>query len=161
VGVFDRQIQTWIPPERGQQQLPRLIEQLTSIQPVLLEPDYFGASTTLVRQQTRRALIVMITDLIDTTASAELLAALQRLALRYLPFCVALRDPEVDRLAHTATHTVEAAYARAVALDLLMQRQLAFAQLQRAGVLVLDAPASQISEALVDRYLRLKARNQL
>ena len=168
IGVFDREVTTWIPPERGQHQLSKLIERLTPIQPVLLEPDYVGAVTKLVNQQTRRALVVLITDLVDITASAELLAALVRLAPRYLPFCVTLRDPQVDQLAHTPPivekekqGAVEATYARAVALDLLAQRQVAFAQLKQKGVLVLDAPANQISEQLVDRYLLLKARNQL
>ena len=166
VGVFDREVSTWIAPERGQQQLSKLIERLTPIQPVLLEPDYVGAVTKLVNQQTRRALVVLMTDLVDITASAELLAALGRLAPRYLPFCVTLRDPQVDNLAHSPVNVEgkEAstrAYTRAVALDLLAQRQVAFAQLKQKGVLVLDAPANQISAQLVDRYLQLKARNQL
>jgi uncharacterized protein (DUF58 family) len=161
VGVFDRQIHTWIPPERGQHHLGNLIDRLTPIQPVLLESDYLGAVTNVVRQQTRRALVVVITDLVDVTASAELLAALSKLAPRYLPFCVTLRDPEVDNLAHTFTENVTHAYARAVALDLLAQRRVAFAQLKQKGVLVLDAPANQITDKLVEQYLRLKARNQL
>jgi uncharacterized protein (DUF58 family) len=166
IGVFDREVTTWIPPERGQHQLSKLIERLTPIQPVLLEPDYVGAVTKLVNQQTRRALVVLITDIVDVTASAELLAALVRLRPRYLPFCVTLRDPQVDRLAHTPPATLDrggvaATYARAVALDLFAQRQVAFAQLKQKGVLVLDAPANQISEQLVDQYLQLKARNLL
>ena len=46
-------------------------------------------------------------------------------------------------------------YQRAVALDLLSQRQVAFAKLKQKGVLVLDAAANQISE---QRYLQLKFR---
>lgn len=161
VGVFDRKLHTWIPPERGQHQLPHLIERLTPIQPELWEPDYLGAVTQIISQQTRRALVVVITDVIDTTASAELLAALARLAPRYLPFCVTLRDPQVDRQAQALTLEVPSAYRRAVALDLLTQRQVAFAELRQRGVLVLDAPANQITDQLVDRYLQLKARNQL
>ncbi|NJR51113.1 MAG: DUF58 domain-containing protein [Leptolyngbyaceae cyanobacterium CSU_1_3] len=161
VGVFDRQIHTWIPPERGQTHLPRLIERLTPIQPAILEPDYLGAVTTLVNQQSRRALVVLITDIVDTTASAELLAAMGRLTPRYLPFCVTLRDPQVDAQAHKITEDLPSSYARAVALDLLAQRQIAFAELKQKGVLVLDAPANQITEQLIDRYLQLKAKNQL
>lgn len=161
VGVFDREITTWIPPERGQHQLSKLIERLAPIQPVLLEPDYVGAVTKLVSQQTRRALVVLITDLVDVTASTEMLSALARLTPRYLPFCVTLRDPQVDQIAHTSTVEITPAYNRAVALDLLAQRQVAFAQLKQKGVLVLDAPANQISEQLVNRYLQLKSRNQL
>ncbi|MFP4296965.1 MAG: DUF58 domain-containing protein [Spirulinaceae cyanobacterium] len=171
IAVFDKDIHTLIPPARGQHQLSRFIEQLTPIQPVLLEPDYFSTVSRLVSQNQRRALVVLITDIIDPTASAELLAALTRLTPRYLPFAVTLRDPQVDDLAH---HDLRAnlnprqpqvfahhLYSRAVALDLLAQREVAFAQLKRQGVLVLDAPANQISEALVNRYLRLKARSLL
>ncbi|MBF2016387.1 MAG: DUF58 domain-containing protein [Rivularia sp. T60_A2020_040] len=163
VGIFDRKIYTWIPPQRGQHQLNNLIDRLTPIQPVLLESDYLGAVTKVVQQQTRRCLVVIITDIIDVTASTELLAALTKLSPRYLPFCVTLRDPKVDNLAHTNVReqTVTGAYNRAVALDLLSQRKLAFAQLKQKGVLVLDAPANQITDQLVDRYLQLKARNQI
>lgn len=161
VAVFDREIHTWIPPAQGQHQMPHLIERLTPLQPVLLEPDYMGAVSGVVSQQTRRALVVMITDIVDATASAELLGALQRLTPRYLPFCVTLRDPEVDKIAHTSTTEIDTTYSRAVALNLLSQRQLVFANLKQKGVLVLDAPANLISDQLVDRYLQLKARNLL
>ncbi|XGV97178.1 MAG: DUF58 domain-containing protein [Leptolyngbya sp. BL-A-14] len=161
IGVFDRQMHAWVPPERGQTQLPKLIERLTPIEPALLEPDYIGAVTTVATRQTRRALVVLLTEVIDATASTELLAAMGRLAPRHLPFCVTLRDPQVDIQANTSTMTIPDTYARAVALDLLSQRQLALAKLKQKGVLVLDAPADQISDQLVDRYLQLKARNQL
>jgi uncharacterized protein (DUF58 family) len=161
IGVFDRTLQTWIPPERGQAHLSKLIERLTPLQPALLEPDYAQAVTQVTRQQTRRALVVMITDLVDKTASSELLTALGQLAPRYLPFCVTLYDPQVTAQAHQPTTDLDTAYTRAVALDLLAQRQLAFATLQQKGVLVLDAPATQVSEQLVERYLYLKARSQL
>jgi uncharacterized protein (DUF58 family) len=161
VGVFDRQLQTWIPPERGQTHLAKLIERLTPIQPALLEPDYLGVVAKIASYQTRRALVVLITDVIDETASSEVLAAMVRLAPRHLPFCVLLRDPQVDKQAHTLTTNIPATYARAVALDLLGQRQLALEKLRSKGVLVLDAAANQISEQLVDRYLNLKVRNQL
>ena len=161
VAVFDRDVTTWIPPERGQSHLFKLIERLTPLQPVLLEPDYLGAITKVLTQQTRRALVVVITDLVDAIASAELLGAMVKLTPRYLPFCVTLRDPTVDTIAHNMTNNLQDTYKRAVALDLLSQRQVAFAGLKQKGVLVLDAPCNNISEQLVDRYLQLKRRSLL
>ncbi|NJK57682.1 MAG: DUF58 domain-containing protein [Pleurocapsa sp. SU_5_0] len=161
VAVFDRDLTTWIPPERGNHHLSKLVERLTPIQPVLLEPDYLGAMTKVITQQTRRALVVVITDLVDVTASSELLSAMMRLTPRYLPFCVTLNDPLVAQIAHTPTETTKDTYCRAVALDLLAQRQVAFAQLRQKGVLVLDAPCDRITSELVDRYLELKVRNLL
>jgi uncharacterized protein (DUF58 family) len=161
VGVFDRTMHTWIAPQRGNSHLNHLIEQLTPIQPELLEPDYLGAATTLVNQQSRRALVVVLTDVVDQTASAELLQALARMTPRYLPFCVALRDPRIDQRAGEFSTDLDENFARAVALDLIAQRQTAFAALKQKGVLVIDAPADQISDELVNRYLKLKLRNQL
>lgn len=161
VAVFDRDLTTWIPPERGNHHLSKLVDRLTTIQPVLLEPDYLGAMTKVITQQTRRALVVVITDLVDVTASSELLSAMMRLTPRYLPFCVTLNDPLVAQIAHSPTDSTKDTYCRAVALDLLAQRQVAFAQLRQKGVLVLDAPCDRITSELVDRYLELKARNLL
>jgi uncharacterized protein (DUF58 family) len=89
------------------------------------------------------------------------LSALTRLRPRYLPFCVTLRDPQVDVQAQAQTEDIQATYNRAVALDLLAQRQMAFAKLKQKGVLVLDAPANQMTEHLVNEYLRIKAKSQL
>ncbi len=161
VGVFDRYLTTWIPPQQGQNHFSRILDRVSRIQPELLEPDYLGAVTTIIKQQSRRALVVIITDIIDDIASAELLTALGRLTPRYLPFCVTLRDPQVDLRAHQLAADIPGAYTQAVALDLIRQRELAFVKLKRKGVLVLDAPANQISDRLVDRYTQIKSRNQL
>ena len=161
IGVFDSKVHTWLPPNRGQHHLSTMIERLTPIQPVLLESDYLNAVSMLVTQQHRRALVVLITDIVDATASMELLSALARLRPRYLPLCVTLRDPYIQEQADASSATVDDAYSRAVALDLLDQRQVAFAKLRQKGVMVLDAPVNQMSEELVDQYLRIKAKNQL
>jgi uncharacterized protein (DUF58 family) len=92
-----------------------------------------------------------------------------RLSPRFLPLCVALRDPQVDAQAKPALDlhhlaqpsTVAPLYTQAVALDLLHQRKVAFAKLRQQGTLVLDAPAPQVSEQLVNQYLRVKARGRL
>jgi uncharacterized protein (DUF58 family) len=167
--VFDSEIHTWIGPQPGQSHLSRIIERVYNLEPVLSESDYTGAVSTLLSQYTRRALVVLLTDLVDATASTELLAAMGRLSPRFLPFCVALRDPQVDVQAYRplalpagkAEEQVQTLYEQSVALDLIQQRTLAFARLKQKGVLVLDAPANQISELLVDRYLLLKARGRL
>lgn len=159
--VFDRSPHAWLPPQGGQPHLRAMIERLTPIQPVLLESDYLGAITHVVGQQHRRALVVLLTDIVDQTASAELLSAMTRLRPRYLPFCVALRDAHIDRQAEAIPDATAAAYEKAVALDLQAQRQAVFSQLKQKGVMVLDAPAHQITNPLVDAYLRVKAQSRL
>jgi uncharacterized protein (DUF58 family) len=161
IGVFDRTLHTWIPPKGGRATLQQMIERLTPIEPVLQESDYLAAATHAAQQQHRRSLIVMITDIVDKTASSELLSAMARMRPRHLPFCITLRDAHIDQQAQQMTTNVDAAYERAVALDLLNQREVAFSQLKQRGVLVLDAPAHQISEPLVEAYLQIKTQGRL
>ncbi len=159
--VFDRQVSLWLPAQRGNPYLNHLMERSARLQPVLQEPDYVGIMQAVTRQQTRRTLVVMFTEVIDTTASGELMGALSRLPPRHLPLCVTLRDPLVTQQAQTFSPSLAGAYGRAVALDLLHQRQIVLTHIQRQGVLVVDAPAHQVSTPVVEAYLRLKARGRL
>lgn len=168
LAVFDQGLYRWIAPQAGDSHLGHILTQIYNVEPVLKESDYIGTVSTLLGQYTRRALVVMLTEIIDETASGELLAAMARLTPRFLPFCVTFRDPLVDRLSHKSlenktdsSQALDSLYDQAVALDLLQQRQRAFAKVKQQGVLVLDAPAPQLSEALVDQYLLLKARGRL
>jgi uncharacterized protein (DUF58 family) len=169
VCVFDKEIHTWVGPQLGQSHLSQIMERVYNLEPVMTESDYVGVVSQVLSRYTRRALVVLLTDIVDAIASAELLAAMAKLAPRFLPFCVSLRDPHVNEQAHQpltvtqepANKQVQRLYDQAVALDLIHQRALAFAQLKQQGVLVLDAPANRVSEELVDRYLLLKARNRL
>ena len=169
VCVFDNTIHTWIGPQPGQSHLSQILAQLYNLEPVMTESDYAAVASQVLSRYTRRALVVLLTDIVDAIASAELLAAMARLTPRFLPFCVALRDPQAEVKAHQplamtqdpADLQVQGLYEQAVALDLIHQRTVAFAQIKQQGVLVLDAPANSISEQLVDRYLLLKARNRL
>jgi uncharacterized protein (DUF58 family) len=163
IAVFDKTIHTWIAPQSGLAHLSYIMERLHTLEPEGVESDYVGVASQILNQYTRRALVVMLTDIVDDIASQELLGAMGRLSPRFLPLCVALRDPEIDAQARgKAQHeTVQQLYTQSVALDLLNQRRLAFAKLQQRGSLVLDAPAPQISVQLVEQYLRLKARGRL
>jgi uncharacterized protein (DUF58 family) len=168
IAVFDKTIHTWIAPQAGMAHLAPILEQLHALEPVAAESDYAGVTAQVLNQYTRRALVVMLTDIVDEIASQDLLVAMGRLSPRFLPFCVALRDPQVDAQAaftlatdSPPTAAVQTLYTQAVALDLLQQRRLAFAKLQQQGTLVLDAPAPWVSEQLVERYLSVKARGRL
>lgn len=169
VVVFDKTIQTWIPPTPGMGHLSHILERLNTIEPARTESDYAGVTAQVLNQYHRRALVVMLTDIVDEIASQDLLVAMGRLSPRFLPLCVALRDPQVDVQAKPAVERdrlaqpspVAPLYTQAVALDLLHQRKIAFAKLRQQGTLVLDAPAPQVSEQLVNQYLRVKARGRL
>lgn len=106
--------------------------------------------------------MVVLSDLTDPTGSQTLLTGLASLTPRHLPFCVTLVDRQIEQVANTRNLLRdEMIYKRAVATDLIAQRELAFSQLVRRGCLVLDCPPQELSEKLVNRYLDIKQRGQL
>lgn len=160
-GIFADRPLLFMPPRRGKTYLSSIVEAVCSVEPRTVEPDYAGALSFFASAQKSRSLMVVLTDLIDVTASQTLLAGMASLSPRHLPFCVTLRDRQIEHVAQQTSFSEQEIYRRAVATDLMTQRQLAFSQLQRRGCLVLDCPPQELSEKLVDRYLEIKARGRL
>lgn len=52
-------------------------------------------------------------------------------------------------------------YERAVAEQLVDERALVLEKLRQRGVLTLDVPANQLTVAVVNKYLELKARGRI
>jgi uncharacterized protein (DUF58 family) len=142
VGIFADKPLMYLPPRRGKGYLKNILEGCFDVEPKTVEPDYVGVLSYFASAQKGRSLIVLLTDLTDPTGSQALLAGLASLAPRHLPFCVTLKDRQINRVAALSTATadgggrdlklipIEEIYQRAVATDLLAQRELALSVLQ-------------------------------
>jgi uncharacterized protein (DUF58 family) len=161
IGVFADKPLLFLPPRRGKAQLKRFLEVLFDVRPKMVEPDYTGVLAYYASVQKARSLMVVISDLTDPMGSQTLLTGLASLSPRHLPFCVTLKDRQVDQIATDRTQKLEHVYQRAVATDLLAQRELALSVLVRKGCMVLDSAPQELSEQLVDRYLQIKMRGRL
>jgi uncharacterized protein (DUF58 family) len=161
LGIFADKPLLYMPPRRGKNYLTRILEACCDVRPAMVEPDYLGALSFFAGAQKSRSLMVVISDLTDPTGSQSLLSGLASLSPRHLPFCVTLRDREVDQVAANSVGTTGGIMRRAIATDLIAQRELAFSHLMRRGCLILDCPPQELSSKLVDKYLEIKARGML
>jgi len=159
--AFGREVIRFVPPHKGREQVLRLLETTYALEPEMSEPDYAGATAHLQARWKRRSLVVLFTDLVDEGTSAELIAHLAPLVRRHLVVLVAMADPALLALARSLPETPAAAYDKAVALQVLAQREAARAALTARGVLVVDVPPQQLSEAVLARYVEIKERGLL
>lgn len=166
LGIFADKPILYMPPRRGKAYLTKILEACCDIKPRMVEPDYLGALSYFAGAHKSRALMVVISDLTDPTGSQSLLSGMASMSPRHLPFCVTLRDRKVDQIAQQTMPDTKAKTSeqsseimrRAVASDLISQRELAFSHLARRGCLALDCPPQELSTKLVDKYLEIKAR---
>jgi uncharacterized protein (DUF58 family) len=160
--VFDDRIRALVPAQRGAAALQAMRSALVPVQPSLAEPDYAAAFRALAQRQRKRALIVLITDVLEPRAARSLLAHLTRGAARHLAVVVALRnDALLAAAAIPVGGATVAVYESAAAAELLAERATALQRMRDAGVVVLDVAPDAMAAAVVSQYLELKARGAL
>jgi uncharacterized protein (DUF58 family) len=159
--AFSDTVQTWLAPRGGKGQFHRMLEQLYAVEGQPVEPNYQTAFSYFAAKQSKRSLVLVFTDLTGSVSTETLVAQMSRLRDRHLPLLVTVRDPTVQRLAHQAIADSSSLYQRTVAEQLLEERRLTLERLQQRGVLTLDVAADELSMAVINRYLELKARASL
>lgn len=160
LAAFDERVTRYIAPGRGRRHFLTLVEAMYDLQPEFTEVDFGAALGYVATRATKRSLIVLFTD-VEGSDTTVLVHHLTHLARRHLALLVTLRDPAVERLASLPPIDSEAVYDRSVAMDLLDARQRLSRDLQHRGVMTLDVSADQLSPALINRYLEIKARARL
>jgi uncharacterized protein (DUF58 family) len=159
--VFNRQVATYLAPQRGHAQLAAMTEALYNVKAQMIEPSYARAFQYLSQNCKRRSLVVILTDLIDRDASAELLSYTATLLPRHLPLIVTIGDKDLRSLVAEEPRKIAEVYQQSVAEELLQQREEALARITELGGLALDVPAGQLSLRLVNQYLEVKERGLL
>ncbi|RYG63947.1 DUF58 domain-containing protein, partial [bacterium] len=159
--LFSDGILKWLPPRKGRVQTGSIIEALYAAQPSLVEPDYQIAYEHLMARRVRRALVVTFTDIIDAEASRELLNASGALRRHHNALCVTINNRDVNEMAAKVPLIESDLYEKAMAQKMLSERESALERLRASGVGILDAEASELTVATVNRYLNLKARGAL
>ena len=163
VGVlaFAGTVQHWLPARRGADQLRAIAHALYRVEASLTESDYGAAIDLAFARASRRALVVLLTDVMDPDTSASLIRRTLALVPRHLPLVASLFDDQLEAVATAVPLTVDAAYQRQVAARLETEYRLTAARLRDAGARVVRAPASSFGAATVNAYLDVKARGVL
>ena len=151
----------YLSPRAGRGQFYRMLETLYAIEAQPVEPDYRRALSYLATRQRKRSLIVLFTDWTGGVSMNSLVSNLAVLAKRSLPLVVTISDPDVVQASQQVPQDTLSMYEREAAASLLDERELALETLHRHGVLTLDVPANQLSIAVINRYLELKATSRL
>jgi len=150
-----------IAPRRGGKHYATLAQAAFDLQPRLEEPDYETIFARVRDRSDKRSLIVLLTDIFDPVTSATVLSSLERLVPRHLVMCVLMNDAAIATALAAVPASVADAYRTAVAMTLADERAAAVARLRARGIIVVDVPAPQLTVAVMDAYLDVKARGRL
>ncbi|HWO11861.1 MAG TPA: DUF58 domain-containing protein [Polyangiaceae bacterium] len=159
--AFGKSLEAYVPPAGGRAAAGRLIRATYDLHPELEESDYESAFRALSLRQPKRALIVILTQVVDDAVARSLLLGCKALSRRHLPLVVSFRDPEVDALLRPTSDSRADLYVRAAAAELSRWRASFLRDLRHGGAQVLDVGPKELSLQLIERYFEIKARHWL
>jgi uncharacterized protein (DUF58 family) len=136
-----------------------VVEALFSVEPTAVDSDFELAFTRV--GSSRRAFVLVLTDLIDESAARSLIAGMPMLARRHAVVVASAIDPVLSELTTTPPDTADQVASAVVALDVLEARAAAALRLRRAGAEVLEARAEDLAGRCLSAYLRAKSRARL
>jgi uncharacterized protein (DUF58 family) len=159
--AFDHDVRAIVSPGHGPGQLGRVTEAMYQLEPALAESDYEGAFTATLARFRRRALLVVITELVEAAVGEFLAPALPLISTQHLVLVGAVQDPEVLAWARATPDGPDEAYRKAAAVAALVDRARTAARLRALGATVVDAAPGKLSPQLADAYLKVKATGRL
>ena len=159
--VFGRRIKSYLPPNRGRDHIEAALEALYAVEPEMIEPSYPHAFEFIAANSKRRALVVLLTDLVDEEGSKELLTSLHILRPRHLPLVVTIADRDLKAVVRQTPESVRDLFTQSVAEEIIHHREAALRLVESIGGLALDVTAAALAPALLETYLRVKERGLL
>jgi uncharacterized protein (DUF58 family) len=123
----------------------------------LTEPAYDLAVETISAVESRRAVVVLMTSVVDLAAAELLREALLGLGRKHRPLLINMEDPDLVRLAIGVPDSLAEAFAKTSSLEMLLANRRLGRRLQRAGIAVVAAPADQLAWKTLEAYLGLGA----
>jgi uncharacterized protein (DUF58 family) len=159
--VFGRRIKAYLPPKRGGEHMDAALEALYAVEPEMIEPSYARAFEFIAANCKRRALVVVLTDLVDEEGSRELLTSLKLLRPRHLPLVVTIGDRDLKGVVREIPSSLPDLFTQSVAEEIIYQREAALRLVESQGGLALDVTAAALAPALLEKYLQVKERGLL
>jgi uncharacterized protein (DUF58 family) len=155
----DVAVRARVGPASAADALPRIVAAVTPLEPALVETDPQLLAAEVLRQASKRSLVVLFSSL-DTAADTGLLPAARAIAARHELVIASVADPVLAGLAAARDDAADVYGAAAAELAAVARADVGD-RLRALGASVVDAPADVFASHVTDAYLALKAAGRL
>jgi uncharacterized protein (DUF58 family) len=151
--VYADDVLRFVPPLHGAQQAQRLLRTVGPIEPIPVESDLGAAAPVILTHLRRRALVVVVSDVMDGLNAGSLTRGVASLSARHLSMVALVRDPALDESLRRPVRRAHGAYRRAAAEMVARERHDALALLRARGVVALDLSMRALALEVVQSYV--------
>jgi uncharacterized protein (DUF58 family) len=161
LALFDDRVLSYLPPRSGPRALGALVDHVYDVQSRWAESDFGLMFATLQSRQTKRSLVVILSDIVDVETSTRFRGSLATLSQRHVVLFAGLQTPLLRQIVAEPVATLLDGSRKAVTFRILRERDEALRSLKRSGVQVLDVEPSRLTVPLVNRFIELRHQNVL
>lgn len=161
LATFDARLGGFVDPKGGVRGFNILSQMASQVDYSDRETNYTLGLTSISQRLSRRSLIVVLTDFVDTISAELMVENLDRLSRRHVVIFVALQDPGLEAVAAGDPASVLHLNRAVVAGGLLRDRDVVLRRLRRLGIYPIDAAPSQVTTRLINTYLDIKRRERI
>jgi uncharacterized protein (DUF58 family) len=158
--TYARTVVHYLPAARGSEHLRQILDRLADVRAETSEADHWQAAARLLGHETRRSLVVWLTDVPDSAMTPEVVQAAASLTSRHLVLFVMLGQADLHQIAARRPESAGQLYESAAAQEVVHRREILLARLRAGGALTLDV-SRRLSPRLVNAYLEVKQRGRL
>ena len=158
---FSDRVHGFVPPGGGMNQMNHLLHASFDRFPEMVESRYDQAFLYLAAHCRKRALVVLISNVIDEVNANQVEQYLSSLTGRHLPVGILLRDHQLFDAADMENPRGRDLFRAGAAAEILSWRRQVLQDLQTNGVLSLDVFPEDLTAPLINEYLTIKARHLL
>jgi uncharacterized protein (DUF58 family) len=153
--AFSGKVHSWLVPRGNLAQNRLIADALYDLRGDYTESDHGRCLKFVAARYPKRSLLVVLTDFVDATTAADMVAHLELAARRHVVLFAALKDAFLERAARVDPLTERDGFRKAAALDLLRERQTVLERIRHAGGFVADAEPGAITPPIINHYLRV------
>ncbi len=158
---FDARPGLFVEPKGGLRGFDVLSQMAAQVDYGDRETNFTLGLTAIAQRLSRRSLIVVLTDFVDTITAELMVENLDRLSRRHVVVFVALQDPGLAATADGAPEGLLDLNRSVVAGGLLRDREVVLRRLRRLGIYPIDASPAQVTPRLINAYLDIKRRERI
>ena len=156
--AYGAEPEAWVPLGSGVRHASKITEACAGLDAQPVETNHVLGIHTLLTRLSRRSLVVVLTELSDSTTAELMVEHLAHLVRRHLVVFVALDDPVVEAPLASRPESAQDLAAAVVAGQLRQDRQRILRRLTRMGVDVVHGPPGPATLKLLERYVHIKQR---
>lgn len=155
---FSHKLNNYIPADRRNTQLNKILELLYNLDTDFLEPNYELLYMTIRRNVKQRALLILFTNFESLPSMQRHLPLLKKLARNHLLLTVFFQNTELNRMLTPKEHDLEHVYTSIVAEGFIYDKKAIVKELNNYGIHGLLTEPEGLNVNIINKYLEFKAR---